>query len=893
MSGHHPSQPRRAVVVCHFGRGAPAVPRVRRSPRCGKLPFQQRSVAAEEETNKLRAKDLQENLYGDHSQKTVDCLSGKTALKKLKINFGWQVLSVENLETAIADLHEELRKWYLDELMDWLPTDTNSLALRLHYVARASPPEDERTLKTQHVAPGTWYYEVPQGSGNELWLSARQRAVEMLHGIEETDLMKVLFADGEPLWRLERYGAGVAERVRRAPSVSNRLFPHHDYLDNNDAQFFRLNCMIHNCCGGVSGHGTNSTWKIHRGPDSLVWELAKQRVRDRNTMRKHKETTMVRGKRSHFISRRLSYGVAKTPAEHLVSVQKSIQAHFVLSLQSFFRCTTGFTSLWATFLAFCLFVASLFILLTKTDLKWQVVEWGWVGEDVYDTVMSPARSWSEEVAQVLNRSLFECDQDLLEGFILITLQIAVWVATLALVLFVISIITETCKFVQRICLGFGSIWPDEMRWWGRLLILVCNLTHFLWAWMPLFWIGFNLYNVFDSREFHYSPIGMFIFTLILQVLNWGMIGASCMRHSLEASMEANEVVMLTIDNIWRSTQRYYITAPLTDRNGKIAVYLVKYWTLLLEIFAVVAWVYFCGTGHLDEGGLTSLIIITVIALDVLHPCAYLWVGETTMTQELASSMSWYQAFTTLGWWELLLHDLILNDFVTGFLKWLGPAWMIAMPLLTLIFPYLGVNQAPDAVGANGAAGGELAVPGGFRPISMEASASRHLEVEAEGSVEERLERGELENETADSEVQVVPAQPRPNRPEVDERQALTDSIDLEHTRTAMAMFAQRPIWARSTWRYPTVTGEVPRYMQRAFRLKTFGLITLQLLLILLLAVPLRMSGFAEHIPEPEGMENFFHQGIVYMFGVVNLVALLLLNCYKERGEDSSEGSGNF
>jgi len=258
---------------------------------------------------------------------------------------------------------------------------------------------------------------------------------------------------------------------------------------------------------------------------------------------------------------------------------------------------------------------------------------------------------------------------------------------------------------------------DEMRWWGRLLILVCNLTHFLWAWMPLFWIGFNLYNVFDSREFHYSPIGMFIFTLILQVLNWGMIGASCMRHSLEASMEANEVVMLTIDNIWRSTQRYYITAPLTvysmvegmqdyirfhcygqditfnDKNGKIAVYLVKYWTLLLEVAAVFAWIYFCTTGALDEGGLTSLIIITVIALDVLHPCAYLWVGETTMTPELANSMSWYQAFTTLGWWELLLHDLILNDFVTGFLKWLGPAWMIAMPLLTLVLPYLGVNQA--------------------------------------------------------------------------------------------------------------------------------------------------------------------------------------------------------
>lgn len=36
----------------------------------------------------------------------------------------------------------------------------------------------------------------------------------------------------------------------------------------------------------------------------------------------------------------------------------------------------GFTSLWATFLAFCLFVASLFILLTKTDLNWEAVAAG-------------------------------------------------------------------------------------------------------------------------------------------------------------------------------------------------------------------------------------------------------------------------------------------------------------------------------------------------------------------------------------------------------------------------------------------------------------------------------------------------------------------------------------
>ena len=54
-----------------------------------------------------------------------------------------------------------------------------------------------------------------------------------------------------------------------------------------------------------------------------------------------------------------------------------------------------------------------------------------------------------------------------------------------------------------------------------------------------------------------------------------------------------------------------------------------------------------------QGGLSSLIIVTVIALDVLHPCAYLWVGETKMTRDLASSLSWYQAWDCMGGWLIL------------------------------------------------------------------------------------------------------------------------------------------------------------------------------------------------------------------------------------------------
>ena len=51
-----------------------------------------------------------------------------------------------------------------------------------------------------------------------------------------------------------------------------------------------------------------------------------------------------------------------------------------------------------------------------------------------------------------------------------------------------------------------------------------------------------------------------------------------------------------------------------------------------------------------------------------------------------------------------LRDAFFQRFVaevSGVLKWLGPAWMIAMPLLTLLLPYLGVNQA--GVGVRGIA----------------------------------------------------------------------------------------------------------------------------------------------------------------------------------------------
>lgn len=142
-----------------------------------------------------------------------------------------------------------------------------------------------------------------------------------------------------------------------------------------------------------------------------------------------------------------------------------------------------------------------------------------------------------------------------------------------------------------------------------------------------------------------------------------------------------------------------------------------------------------------------------------------------------------------------------------------------------------------------------------------------MEVEAD-----RLERGETVPEeltiARPSAVSVVPGEPEGN------------PANLRRSRTSMAMMMGR-YSDRSSWRFPTNRGQVPRYMQRAFRWKTFGLMTLQLFTVLLIAVPLRQARLLDRFTYPEETENLLRQGIVYSFGVLNLVCLLLLHCYKD------------
>ena len=102
-------------------------------------------------------------------------------------------------------------------------------------------------------------------------------------------------------------------------------------------------------------------------------------------------------------------------------------------------------------------------------------------------------------------------------------------------------------------------------------------------------------------------------------------------------MEANEVIGLSMDNIWRSTQLFYISAPLLlysiikgiqdymryqmygedisywvggDR-GVMSKNLVKYWTLLLILGAMGAWLYYLIEGRKHRGVLSAVIIVTL------------------------------------------------------------------------------------------------------------------------------------------------------------------------------------------------------------------------------------------------------------------------------------------
>ncbi|OLP96966.1 hypothetical protein AK812_SmicGene20728 [Symbiodinium microadriaticum] len=526
-----------------------------------------------EDTKKMDLAKVKDGYPGEVEPEILSRMSGKNALRKLRKEGGWSSMPsqvFESLDVALHALEEDLKNMkkekkdlHLDDVADWEPQDRNSLALRLHYLARAKPMEDERTIKAQHVAPGTWYYKVPQNAENKDWLKLRAKAREMVYGMEDDDPFMnnvplrtsrgkagglnfsenylCLYADkAENMYGDERdnfpclYSICDARHqfqtdffhstipyffdddmelnpyvgFTQCPQFFHEMQDKLDYLDNNNAQFFRLNCMIRNCCGGVSSCGTNGTWMIKHPQGDLVWEKERRRVRDVESKRKSQEYVerrtfhesckvedtasslqqVLRGRRSQFINRRLSYGMAKNPIDYLAAVQRWAEGGVVLSLQTFFSCHKGVYMVWFTLIFFFCFLASLFRLVSKTDTTWEIVKWGLVDEAWYQQTMQPAVSWLRSCELIARSAYFNEHPELFETYLTMTLQFIVWVVSLVLFMFLVFVLTEMLKFIQRVCgLKLPIMWPDEMRWWGRLLISMDNLTYFIWFWCAFFW----------------------------------------------------------------------------------------------------------------------------------------------------------------------------------------------------------------------------------------------------------------------------------------------------------------------------------------------------------------------------------------------------------------------
>jgi len=388
----------------------------------------------------------------------------------------------------------------------------------------------------------------------------------------------------------------------------------------------------------------------------------------------------------------------------------------VLSLQTLTSCEQGHWMVFVTLMFFAAFIGSLLRLVTTDVDTWLLVKLGLASQETMDILTIPLYKSLEVIVGFLwQHDMLGTGLKDSVVYTQMALQMVMWLIMLALFMLILWLVMNTCKlFRRRFC-----IFPDQLRWCGRLLITMDNLTYFVWFWTAFFWIGFNYYTSMTRSHYHFQFEGMMFFMGIVNVLNWGMIIANAFRYSLSQSMEANEIAHLSMDNIWRSNQLFYMTAPVQlysilvgfkeflryqfygidisfweggDR-GEAAIRIVKYWTLLLSMGPIVAWTCYFIFSHAYLNAWAASIVVTIIGLDVLHPCAYLWVGDSKLTREEAAKMTWCQALRSTAWHKRNLHNLILNDTLTGILKYVGPGYFLLLPASCLSSTYFGVNGA--------------------------------------------------------------------------------------------------------------------------------------------------------------------------------------------------------
>lgn len=274
--------------------------------------------------------------------------------------------------------------------------------------------------------------------------------------------------------------------------------------------------------------------------------------------------------------------------------------------------------------------------------------------------------------------------------------------------------------------------------WVRLLITVENLTYFLWFWTAFFWVGFNYVSLFRPKDFAFEPVIVTFANLLLNVTMYGLIISSCFRFFGQESRQFNQKWELTLTNIWRTTQLYYITAPMQlysvimgifdflawlrynqdisfweggDR-GAFTKQLVKWWTTLLVLGVPFAWISIATGISTDVvDAVPAALVCTFIGLDCFHPCVFLWlnkdmerlppkVGIATESGRCGRCMvccnECWQSIKyvfMLAWWRNMIRAVIFSSYANTALKMLGPIQNIGLMALTFFFPQLGLTAA--------------------------------------------------------------------------------------------------------------------------------------------------------------------------------------------------------
>jgi len=319
-------------------------------------------------------------------------------------------------------------------------------------------------------------------------------------------------------------------------------------------------------------------------------------------------------------------------------------------------------------------------------------------------------------------------------FVDMFLNVQGWIFAVFLFFIVLLVITSISHWLHHCsCCGRQrklrrTRFPTTMAQWARLLITMDNLTYFLWFWTAFFWVGFNYYAVFFRRYYHFDAEGMVLFSWMMQVLSWSMVISATSRYSMDQSMAANEVFFLSLTNIWRTTQLFYITAPLIaysivmgtndflknrmlgvdisfwvggDR-GAVSKAMTQWWTLFLVSAMIVVQILFWA-GLLPHADVVGVFIVSFIGLDVMHPCAFLWLGvegETLPKPPAAELPGWqrclrrtFQLIFSAAFWRNCMRKLVFHPRTAMCVQWIGPLQNVLMPILTMWMPELGINNA--------------------------------------------------------------------------------------------------------------------------------------------------------------------------------------------------------